>query len=553
MITFKNVNYQIKSKKILSSITFNIKDGEKVLLLGKSGSGKSTIFNLLLCNILPNSGFIYYNNENINTYSKLKLQNYRKEEISIIYQKDDLFENKTVLENLSMFYQEEAVIKMIKKASLSHLLNRKLYELSGGERQRVNIIKSALSPFNVLLCDEITSALDDKNAIKIIDFVLNLFKDKTIIFISHNQELFTNKVDKIIKLENSKIKSITTVNDINNIKNKRQNKNVLKPLFHVSFINGIKKLTLSSFINYYILLICFFVFFSFKDISYYFAKQSYEKYFDYDVVFIKDNKTILSDENIYFDLSSLFIDSDLYINNAKLFNANYLPFNNKSNNSPIVINKLFLKRNNIETINSLSLKGNVNYTSNNVDIIEENNMFSTSCIYYDIKYFSKIYRYDSGQQIIINYDISNVGNNFTNNPLYEEKKEDKPYLDSNAYKDYLTFKLIFDSIKDIINYFFILILIFSILSTILINTTLMIKDIKQIAIYISRGYKDSEILLSYFTAPLLYLFMSLPFYKYITIKTIILTFLVNILTISICYFIISKRNVHSNLKEDILC
>ena len=242
MITFKNVNYQIKSKKILSSITFNIKDGEKVLLLGKSGSGKSTIFNLLLSNILPNSGFIYYNNENINTYSKVKLQNYRKEEISIIYQKDDLFENKTVLENLTMFYQEEAVIKMIKKASLSHLLNRKIYELSGGERQRINIIKSALSPFNVLLCDEITSALDDKNAIKIIDFILNLFKDKTIIFISHNQELFTNKVDKIIKLENSKIKSITTVNDINNIKNKRQNKNVLKPLFHVSLINGFKKI-----------------------------------------------------------------------------------------------------------------------------------------------------------------------------------------------------------------------------------------------------------------------------------------------------------------------
>ena len=65
MITFKNVNYQIKNKKILSSITFNIKDGEKVLLLGKSGSGKSTIFNLLLSNILPNSGFIYYNNENL--------------------------------------------------------------------------------------------------------------------------------------------------------------------------------------------------------------------------------------------------------------------------------------------------------------------------------------------------------------------------------------------------------------------------------------------------------------------------------------------------------
>ena len=200
MISFKSVQYKIKNKIILSSITMNIKNGEKVLLVGKSGAGKSTIFNLLLKNITPTSGNIFYKKENIRDFNESKIQAYRKEEISVIYQKDDLYDNKTVYENLIMFYKENSVIKMINKASLSHLLYRKVSELSGGERQRVNIIKSTLSPFNILLCDEITSALDEENATKIINFILDLFKNKTIIFISHNKDILTNKIDKIIEL-----------------------------------------------------------------------------------------------------------------------------------------------------------------------------------------------------------------------------------------------------------------------------------------------------------------------------------------------------------------
>ena len=96
MISFKNVEYKIKNNKILDNITFNIKHGEKVLLVGNSGSGKSTIFNLLVKNIYPTSGNIYFNNEDINKYNNKKTQNYRKKHISIIYQKDDLYDNKFV-------------------------------------------------------------------------------------------------------------------------------------------------------------------------------------------------------------------------------------------------------------------------------------------------------------------------------------------------------------------------------------------------------------------------------------------------------------------------
>ena len=269
---------------------------------------------------------------------------------------------------------------------------------------------------------------------------------------------------------------------------------------------------------------------------------------------IKDNNFITNDNiNILSDLSSLFINSELTINNNKLYNINFLPFNNKNNYTPIVINNLLLKRNNINKIENLSIKGKINYSSNNINLIDENKMFSSASIYYDIKYFSKIYEIESNDLIIINYDISIENTLFTNNPLYEEKKENKPYLDSNAYKDYLTFKLIFTSIEEIVDYFFVLILIFSILSTILINATSIIKDIKQIAIYISRGYKNQEILFSYLLPTSIYFTASLLLCKHIKLHLLMLPLLINILTITLCYLFIIKRNVHDNLKEDLLC
>ena len=89
MISFKNVYYSIKNKKILTNITFNIKANEKVLLMGKSGSGKSTIINLINKNISPTSGNVYFKKQDINKYNQIKINEYRKNNIATIYQKDD--------------------------------------------------------------------------------------------------------------------------------------------------------------------------------------------------------------------------------------------------------------------------------------------------------------------------------------------------------------------------------------------------------------------------------------------------------------------------------
>ena len=198
MIVFFNVYYIIKKKKILENITFQIKNQEKVLIVGESGTGKSTILNILLKNIKPTKGKIYYDKEDIFSYNEAKTNQYRHQKIKIIYQTDDLFDDLTVMDNLLLYYYSEDILTILKKANLSYIKNRLVYTLSGGERQRIAIIKACLENFEVLLCDEITSALDKKNAINIIDFILTMYSNKTIIFISHDKTLFENKIENLI-------------------------------------------------------------------------------------------------------------------------------------------------------------------------------------------------------------------------------------------------------------------------------------------------------------------------------------------------------------------
>lgn len=557
MISFKNVTYKIKNKKIINNITFNIKKSEKVLLIGKSGSGKSSIINLINKNISPSSGNVYFNKKDINRYNQKKIKEYRKKHIATIYQKDDLFDDLSVIDNLELYYYNKDILSLLKKANLLHLKNRFVYSLSGGERQRISIIKTCLANCDVLLCDEITSALDYENAQKIIDFILNIFIDKTIIFISHDKSLFDNKIDRIINIDNGMIIDNIIINDINNTFKSKRVKN--KPLLNNFVLNGLKKVSFPSLIVYIILSLSFFISFNYDDIFTYYAKSSYYNYFDYDVVIVKDNIDLTpNNDNIFYNYNDIFNNSKIKINNIEKINIMFLPFNNKDDTfSHLVVNSLFLEVENIKEISFLSISNNYfEYKDEIINVVNEDNMFSIPCIYYDIKYFSYlINEYENDELILINYDFSKDDNRFTNNPMFEEKKENKPYIDSNAYCDFLTFKMVFSTIKSIVNYFFIMILIFSIISNILINITIIYKDIKKIAIYISKGFEDILIIIPYVIYPTILFVLSLLlcFINNRLFICFICSFIIQILSIFISYLYIKKKNIHSILKEDNLC
>ena len=154
----------------------------------------------------------------------------------------------------------------------------------------------------------------------------------------------------------------------------------------------------------------------------------------------------------------------------------------------------------------------------------------------------------------MNYNFNEIDDRFTNNPMYENKKEDKPYLENNALFDYLTFKMIFDSIKTIVNYFFSMTFIFSLVISILINISMIIKDKKQIAIYISKGYSDFQIMLFYIFPLLIYslLFLICLYFINRLLSSFMLTLLIQLLSIIISYYFIKKKSLNELLKSEYL-
>lgn len=553
MIAFKNVTYRIKNKTIIDNLSFTIKPGEKVLITGKSGCGKTTIFNLIMLNIRPTIGNIYYGKENILNFNEERISEYRQNNIANILQIDDLFDNLTVMKNLLIFFNEKDIEKMLKKAGLYYLKDRIIYSLSGGERQRIAIIKAAMLNNDVLLCDEITSALDHENSVKIVDFILKIFNNKTVLFISHDSSIFEGKINRTIIFKDNKIEDNQIVPC--NIKDTRQKQNKRKAIMPIMLRQGIVKLSIFNLIIMILSVFCFYISLNFDNISEAIAYKSYSQYVNYDVLEVIDNDSLLFDgKEIFYDYSNELKSTYVYLDGARYINIQFKPYRSK-NDKHLIVNKSLLDIYNIDIVSKISFTlYEIKYVEDNIDIVRQDMMFSSPCIFYDVVYFNNLYKIINDKLVITDYDFKRVDDRFTNNPLFENKKENKPYLNNDAYLDYLTYLLVFNSIKDITNYFFIIITIYVIIVSILVNISVLIKDIKQIAIYISRGYNILYIYFSYFLSLVLYslllcplMFIDVKFIIYIIFSLIIQGFS---LLIGLIY--IKHKPLYNLLKEESL-
>lgn len=197
------------------SLMFN--DTGFVSIVGKSGSGKSTILNLIAKLDKPTKGEILYDNQNIDKYkTKEKIQYYKKK-IGILFQSYNLIETETALYNVMLpleicgVKRKEAI--KIAKDSLSfvgikeELINKKVEVLSGGEKQRVSLARTIVNNPDVVLCDEPTGALDYKNSEKVMSLLKEYSKEHLVINVSHNLQQVNKYSDRIIEIEDGKIKS----------------------------------------------------------------------------------------------------------------------------------------------------------------------------------------------------------------------------------------------------------------------------------------------------------------------------------------------------------
>jgi len=215
-----------KNKKLLKSISFNIKKNEIVGLIGESGSGKSLtslcILGLLEKNRFNISGTVYFNQRNIINLQENEIMKIRGSEISMIFQEPmsalnptmkigkQLFEVFKAHKNLSFEHTVERIKKLIKKVKLGNvenLLEKYPHQISGGQKQRVMIVMALSCNPKLLIADEPTTALDVSIQKEIIEILKDLQKSEnlSILFISHDLRLVSKISDRIIIMKAGEI------------------------------------------------------------------------------------------------------------------------------------------------------------------------------------------------------------------------------------------------------------------------------------------------------------------------------------------------------------
>lgn len=212
LLEFQNASYIKDDQAILRDITISIDKGDYISLIGPSGSGKST-FLKLCCNLIsPSDGEIIYKDKLMVEQDPLEL----RKNIAYCFQSPYLF-GESVTDNISFPYEirdkKMDLDKVEKLFNLFNLdkdyMNKEVKNLSGGEKQRIALIRSLLFEPEILLLDEITSALDVENTI-IVENVMKSLNDKgiTILWINHNPEQAKRNASKLLTIESGKIKSL---------------------------------------------------------------------------------------------------------------------------------------------------------------------------------------------------------------------------------------------------------------------------------------------------------------------------------------------------------
>ena len=235
-ITFNNVEFSYGEVKILDKISFTINKGESVALVGSSGSGKTTIANLLNGFFGPTSGNILIDDISISNITKESL--YRN--ISIVTQESILF-NDTILNNIrigNLEASKEDIIEASKEANAHEFIQEQLnsYDttigdfgnnLSGGQKQRLTIARAILKSPSILILDEATSSLDSESEKKIQNAIDKLMHGKTSLIIAHKFSTI-KKCDKIILIDKGRIIAQGTHQELINSNSLYKNMNELQ-------------------------------------------------------------------------------------------------------------------------------------------------------------------------------------------------------------------------------------------------------------------------------------------------------------------------------------
>lgn len=200
MIEFKNVYKKYDNSLVLDNISFKLPNEGIVYLKGKSGSGKSTILNLIAKIDKPTSGEIFYNGINID------LIKHYQSLISYIPTENSLISFLNVKDNILFSSNKDIDKEVLNKLNINSMLDKKIDELSGGETKRTDIIKSIFNEQPIILLDEPFNSLDKENNDIILDVIKKIGKDKLVIVTSHINSKLSDISDIVIEIQDNSVK-----------------------------------------------------------------------------------------------------------------------------------------------------------------------------------------------------------------------------------------------------------------------------------------------------------------------------------------------------------
>jgi len=213
MLSFNNVEFGYPNQTVFTDLKFDLNDNEFCFLIGRSGSGKSTILQLVYMNIFPQSGNVQVGEYNSKTIKPRQLPFLRRK-LGIVFQDFKLLRDRTISDNLAFILEvtstprieiKKRVINALSEVGLSHRKNSKPDELSGGEKQRIAIARAIINDPILLLADEPTGNLDPETSYEIVELFRKInSKGTAVLFATHNYEIVKKYDAKIIKIENGK-------------------------------------------------------------------------------------------------------------------------------------------------------------------------------------------------------------------------------------------------------------------------------------------------------------------------------------------------------------
>ena len=214
MIRLKGIRKSYSGREVLKGIDLEIADQDYLVILGASGSGKSTLLNVLSGLEKPDSGHVYYDEEDLSQLTEAQLTAFRRAQIAFIFQQYFLLPNLTVEQNVKMganLAGNQDYVRILEALGLGDKLQHYPSQLSGGEQQRVAIARALAKRPNVLFLDEPTGALDEATGRQILAYISSLQEELgfTLVMVTHNTNI-AQMAKTVVHINSGQIQSIET-------------------------------------------------------------------------------------------------------------------------------------------------------------------------------------------------------------------------------------------------------------------------------------------------------------------------------------------------------